>query len=259
MKPPPTPDPEPYVGENRLTAHRLATLDLPVSSLMRAPGEAVGLLALECAMDELAVALNMDPIELRLRNEPEQDPEMKVPFSTRMLVPCNAQGGGNCSGGREAGPDAWKNSGRASGSSAWACRPRSRQPDACPGEAQPCASDREGVATVSIVDDRYRDRLLHDPRPDRGRNAWTADGQNTGRTLATSICRRRPLPLEARSAPEIRPAAPYSTPARRCAGKSSMPLPCRPSGSRIRGRLRQRRTESPRVPSGRSRQKSPLT
>jgi xanthine dehydrogenase YagR molybdenum-binding subunit len=81
-----------YAAPNRLTEHRLATLDLPVSSAMRAPGEAVGLLALECAMDELAVALKMDPIELRVRNEPLEDPEMKVPFSTRTLVPCMQKG-----------------------------------------------------------------------------------------------------------------------------------------------------------------------
>jgi xanthine dehydrogenase YagR molybdenum-binding subunit len=81
-----------YAAPNRLTEHRLATLDLPVSSSMRAPGEAVGLLALECAMDELAVALKMDPIELRVRNEPLEDPEMKVPFSTRTLVPCMQKG-----------------------------------------------------------------------------------------------------------------------------------------------------------------------
>jgi xanthine dehydrogenase YagR molybdenum-binding subunit len=81
-----------YAAPNRLTEHRLTTLDLPVSSSMRAPGEAVGLLALECAMDELAVALKMDPIELRIRNEPSEDPEMKAPFSSRMLVPCMQKG-----------------------------------------------------------------------------------------------------------------------------------------------------------------------
>src|SRR5712672_140172 len=59
-----------YAGANRLTRHRLAPLDIPVASSMRAPGEAVGLLALECAMDELAEKLNLDPIELRIRNEP---------------------------------------------------------------------------------------------------------------------------------------------------------------------------------------------
>jgi xanthine dehydrogenase YagR molybdenum-binding subunit len=81
-----------YAAPNRLTEHRLAALDLPVSSSMRAPGEAVGLLALECAMDELAVALKMDPIELRIRNEPAEDPEKKTPFSSRTLVPCMQKG-----------------------------------------------------------------------------------------------------------------------------------------------------------------------
>jgi xanthine dehydrogenase YagR molybdenum-binding subunit len=81
-----------YAAPNRRTEHRLAALDLPVSASMRAPGEAVGLLALECAMDELAVALKMDPIELRIRNEPSEDPEMKVPFSTRTLIPCMRKG-----------------------------------------------------------------------------------------------------------------------------------------------------------------------
>ncbi|AWN52434.1 xanthine dehydrogenase family protein molybdopterin-binding subunit [Methylobacterium sp. 17Sr1-1] len=81
-----------YAAPNRLTAHRLASLDLPLSSSMRAPGEAVGMLAFECAMDELAEALNLDPIELRIRNEPAQDPEKHVPFSTRQLVPCLKEG-----------------------------------------------------------------------------------------------------------------------------------------------------------------------
>jgi len=58
-----------YAGPNRLTRHRLAPLDIPVASSMRAPGESVGLMALECAMDELAEKLNLDPIELRMRNE----------------------------------------------------------------------------------------------------------------------------------------------------------------------------------------------
>jgi len=56
-----------YAGPNRLTRHRLAPLDIPVASSMRAPGESVGLMALECAMDELAERLNLDPIELRIR------------------------------------------------------------------------------------------------------------------------------------------------------------------------------------------------
>jgi xanthine dehydrogenase YagR molybdenum-binding subunit len=59
---------------------------------MRAPGEAVGLLALEGAMDELAETLGLDPIELRIHNEPAEDPEKRLPFSTRNLVPCLREG-----------------------------------------------------------------------------------------------------------------------------------------------------------------------
>ncbi len=81
-----------YAGANRLTRHRLAPLDIPVASSMRAPGEAVGMLALECAMDELAEKLNLDPIELRVRNEPTEDPERHVPYSSRHLIACLQEG-----------------------------------------------------------------------------------------------------------------------------------------------------------------------
>src|SRR4051794_14631000 len=81
-----------YAGPNRLTQHRLAPLDIPVASSMRAPGEAVGLLALECAMDELAEKLKLDPIELRIRNEPGEDPEKHIPYSSRNLVACMQEG-----------------------------------------------------------------------------------------------------------------------------------------------------------------------
>jgi xanthine dehydrogenase YagR molybdenum-binding subunit len=81
-----------YAGANRLTRHRLAPLDIPVASSMRAPGESVGLMALECAMDELAEKLNLDPIELRVRNEPAEDPEKHIPYSSRHLVACMQEG-----------------------------------------------------------------------------------------------------------------------------------------------------------------------
>src|SRR6202045_519034 len=81
-----------YAGPNRLTRHRLAPLDIPVASSMRAPGEAVGLMALECAMDELAEKLDLDPIELRIRNEPSEDPERHIPYSSRHLIPCLQEG-----------------------------------------------------------------------------------------------------------------------------------------------------------------------
>jgi len=81
-----------YAGPNRETSHRLVGLDLPIADSMRAPGEAVGLLALEQAIDELAVSLDMDPIELRLKNEPSEDPEKHIPYSTRSLVKCLLDG-----------------------------------------------------------------------------------------------------------------------------------------------------------------------
>jgi xanthine dehydrogenase YagR molybdenum-binding subunit len=81
-----------YAAPNRLTRHRLAKLDLPRSDSMRAPGDAIGLLALECAMDELAEALALDPVELRLRNDTQIEPESKLPFSSRHLAECLREG-----------------------------------------------------------------------------------------------------------------------------------------------------------------------
>jgi len=70
------------------TRHRLAPMNVHTPTYMRAPGEVSGIFALESAMDELAVALNIDPIELRLRNEPEQDEFKKLPFSSRSTRGC---------------------------------------------------------------------------------------------------------------------------------------------------------------------------
>ncbi|MEU3302132.1 xanthine dehydrogenase family protein molybdopterin-binding subunit [Streptomyces sp. NPDC006678] len=81
-----------YAAPHRLTSHRLAPLDLPRGTDVRAPGEAPGMLAVESAMDELAHALAMDPVELRIRNEPTVDPERAVPYSDRHLVDCLREG-----------------------------------------------------------------------------------------------------------------------------------------------------------------------
>ena len=81
-----------YAGEHRRVTHELVDVNLVLSGAMRAPGEAVGLLAVECAMDELAVALDMDPIALRKRNEPGRDPEKDLPFSSRKLTDCLDRG-----------------------------------------------------------------------------------------------------------------------------------------------------------------------
>jgi xanthine dehydrogenase YagR molybdenum-binding subunit len=97
-----------YAGANRMTATRLAVLDLPEASAMRAPGEAPGLAVLEVAMDEMAEKLGMDPIEFRVLNDtqvvpdnpappPSKDPQSQAgtdtwnaqpPFSQRQLTEC---------------------------------------------------------------------------------------------------------------------------------------------------------------------------
>ncbi|NYR08619.1 xanthine dehydrogenase family protein molybdopterin-binding subunit [Psychrobacter sp. BI730] len=81
-----------YRGENRRVHYQMVDMNQVLSGSMRAPGEAVGLIAVECAMDELASQLDIDPIELRRRNEPEEDPTEEIPFSTRQLVACMEKG-----------------------------------------------------------------------------------------------------------------------------------------------------------------------
>lgn len=78
-----------YAGANRMTATRLAVLDLPEASAMRAPGEAPGLMALEIAMDEMAESLALDPVKFRIQNDTRVDPEDPTrPFSQRNLNDC---------------------------------------------------------------------------------------------------------------------------------------------------------------------------
>ncbi len=78
-----------YAGANRMTALRLAALDLPEGNAMRAPGEAPGLMALEIAMDEMAERLGIDPLKFRILNDTQVDPERpQRPFSKRQLVAC---------------------------------------------------------------------------------------------------------------------------------------------------------------------------
>ena len=73
---------------NVYTRHRIAPMNVHTPTYMRAPGEASGVFALESALDELAVALSIDPVELRLRNEPERDEFEKLPFSSRSTREC---------------------------------------------------------------------------------------------------------------------------------------------------------------------------
>jgi len=78
-----------YAGANQRTALNLMRLDLPEGNAMRAPGEAPGMMALEIAIDEMAQALDMDPVQFRVLNDTQVDPtDPSRPFSQRRFVEC---------------------------------------------------------------------------------------------------------------------------------------------------------------------------
>jgi len=81
-----------YKSPNTKFVHKLAQLDVPTSSDMRAPGAATGVYALECAMDELAVALKIDPVQLRLQCYSERDQNADLPYTSKQLRECYRQG-----------------------------------------------------------------------------------------------------------------------------------------------------------------------
>ncbi|MET9963717.1 xanthine dehydrogenase family protein molybdopterin-binding subunit [Streptomyces sp. NPDC006326] len=81
-----------YAVPDLLTTHRVVPLDVPTPSWMRAPGETPGMYALESAMDELAEALGLDPVELRVRNDATSEPDSGHPYSSRHLVECLREG-----------------------------------------------------------------------------------------------------------------------------------------------------------------------
>ena len=82
-----------YAGAHRMTATRVAVLDLPEGNAMRAPGEAPGMMALEIAMDEMAEKLNMDPVQFRIINDTKVDPEKPIrKFSERRFAECMRTG-----------------------------------------------------------------------------------------------------------------------------------------------------------------------
>ena len=81
-----------YGSESRRFTHEIARIHRTAAGSVRAPGEAVGMIALECAMDELAEVAKIDPIDLRLRNIPELSPADGKPFSERALARCLTEG-----------------------------------------------------------------------------------------------------------------------------------------------------------------------
>jgi xanthine dehydrogenase YagR molybdenum-binding subunit len=81
-----------YACPNVATSHSLVRLDIATPTFMRAPGESTGTFALESAMDELSIALGIDPIDLRLRNHADADPDSGKPWSSKSLRECYRRG-----------------------------------------------------------------------------------------------------------------------------------------------------------------------
>lgn len=81
-----------YQCKNVNLDYQLVSLDVNSPLDMRAPGATTGIFALECAMDELAYALNLDPVALRLKNYSEKDPEKRRDFTSKNLLDCYKQG-----------------------------------------------------------------------------------------------------------------------------------------------------------------------
>jgi len=81
-----------YACPNVETVQRLVRLDVPTPTFTRAPGEATGTFALESALDELAYAAGLDPLELRRKNHADRDPENGKPWSSKSLLECYKRG-----------------------------------------------------------------------------------------------------------------------------------------------------------------------
>jgi xanthine dehydrogenase YagR molybdenum-binding subunit len=81
-----------YAVPNMRISHHNVRLDIPTPTAMRAPGETPGLFAIESALDELAYMVNLDPLELRIRNHAERDPQRNIPFSSKHLLECYRTG-----------------------------------------------------------------------------------------------------------------------------------------------------------------------
>ena len=162
-----------YATETLKTDQQVVDLDMLANSFMRAPGESVGTFALESAIDELAIELDLDPIELRIRNEPEQDPSSGLPFSARHLVEAWRAGAERFGWERRAAPGARREGEWLIG---MGCASATYPYHRFPGGAARIRLDMTGHATVEV------------PANDMGM------GTSTTQTIVTA--ERLGLPLE---------------------------------------------------------------
>jgi xanthine dehydrogenase YagR molybdenum-binding subunit len=162
-----------YATRTLKTDQQVVDMDMLANSFMRAPGESVGTFALESAIDELAIELDLDPIELRIRNEPEKDPSSGLPFSGRHLVEAWRAGAAAFRWDRRAAPGTRREGEWLVGTGcAGATYPYQR----FPGAGARLTLDKTGHATVEI------------PANDMGM------GTSTTQTIVTA--ERLGLPLE---------------------------------------------------------------
>jgi xanthine dehydrogenase YagR molybdenum-binding subunit len=174
-----------YAAPHRRATQRLAALDVPVATFMRAPGEATGMFALESAMDEMAIACGLDPIELRIRNEPHVHPETGLPFSSRNLVPCLREGARRFGWDqRDPAPRARRDRGWLVGTGvAAATYPVLRLPGLRRGAPR---SDQPGsAATIRVSPGGHYDVLIG--AADIGTGTWTALTQIAADALEVTI------------------------------------------------------------------------
>jgi xanthine dehydrogenase YagR molybdenum-binding subunit len=163
-----------YAAPNRRTTHRVAALDVPPPTIMRGPGEAQGMFALESAMDEMAIASGLDPVEFRVRNDPDIHPESGLPFSSRNLVACLRDGARRFGWeGRDSTPRARRNGRRLLGTGVAA----STYPGAFPLPGS--------VASIRVGPDRRYTVSI--AAADIGTGTWTTLRQIAADALAASF------------------------------------------------------------------------
>ena len=162
-----------YATETLKTDQQVVDMDMLANSFMRAPGESVGTFALESAIDELAIELDVDPIELRIRNEPETDPSSGLPFSARHLVEAWRAGAGRFGWEQRSAPGAHREGEWLVG---MGCATATYPYHRFPGAAARLRLDKTGHATVEV------------PASDMGM------GTSTTQTIMTA--ERLGLPLE---------------------------------------------------------------
>ena len=157
-----------YAVPNQVTTHRIVPLNLGTPTFMRAPGETTGSFALESAMDELAVALNMDPLALRIKNYADADPQENKPWSGKSLRECYQIGAEKFGWSRRSrAPRSMREGNTLIGlGMATATYPANRSEAAAIARILP-----DGTAMVGLGHAGYRHRHVHGDDPGRRRCA----------------------------------------------------------------------------------------